>query len=498
MKQRKKLKNLFALVFTLVIVLSGICGKAVVSQAAEINAAQKGTLNITKNGESAETPLAGAEFTIYKVYDLAKAGDRWSYTPTAGFGTALNGVSADALGNYSTAELEALADKLAETAKTLTGTSLTTGTDGVASFTNLDLGYYLIVETKAPTGYVAGKPFMVAIPTTNSDGTDWEYVVNASPKNSKVSIEKTVTGDTDGTVTVGDTLNFTINTKIPNYEDAYFAEGKEVVFKITDTMSTGLTWNKDSINVTVGGTPVTAGTSTFSLEKKEDGFVLAFAKAYLQNPDNKGKAVVVTYSANVNENAVTGTNANTNKAILEYNNSPGTTDDADKTVKVYSFNIEVVKFWDNSGVQTALDGAKFELHKGTPDGALVETAKITDESGKISFGKLTAGTYYLVETEAPDGYTLLANPIKVEIKEVNAETGAFKLLIDGKEVTAATGDFVSHKDVTNGTAVVAVENYKGFTLPKTGGMGIALFLGVGIVGMFAVIVMMKRKANRGE
>ena len=39
----------------------------------------------------------------------------------------------------------------------------------------------------------------------------------------------------------------------------------------------------------------------------------------------------------------------------------------------------------------------------------------TDEAGNLSFRKLDAGTYYLKETKSPEGYTLLADAIKVEI-----------------------------------------------------------------------------------
>ena len=50
--------------------------------------------------------------------------------------------------------------------------------------------------------------------------------------------------------------------------------------------------------------------------------------------------------------------------------------------------------------------------------------------------------------------------------------------------------------MTNGTAVVAVENHKGFSLAATGGAGIALFLIVGVAGILTVSVVITKKTKK--
>ena len=112
------------------------------------------------------------------------------------------------------------------------------------------------------------------------------------------------------------------------------------------------------------------------------------------------------------------------------------------------------------------------------------------ELGKLTLKGLDEGTWYLLETKAPDSYNKLAAPIVVTITDI--DNG----VLDGK-VTNAKG--------TNGEDValvsLKVENDDGFQLPVTGGMGTVLFTAIGIVLMGAaiallVIIFRKRKAER--
>ena len=73
--------------------------------------------------------------------------------------------------------------------------------------------------------------------------------------------------------------------------------------------------------------------------------------------------------------------------------------------------------------------------------------------------------------------------------------GALSVKIDGKNITTKTGDYVSKLDEDAGIVTVAVENHKGFSLPSTGGMGVVIFLMIGLagVGVISVAVCGKRK-----
>lgn len=474
-----------------------------------------GTITINKKAENEQTPLQGAEFAIYKVMSLTPgetAGEYAEYEPTADFADELRGVSADALGNYSAQALEGLIGNLVTASETAEAVDTkTTNASGQAVFSNLELGYYLVVETEAPADYVKGSPFLIAVPSTNNydgegDGTSWVYSVTAEPKNAKISIDKTLAdpekgAEQDGTVAVGDFVKYEVTTVIPNYPAEYFEN--DVTFTITDVMSDGLEIQDDAahpVKVTVDGSPVEEGAGTYSLTAADQtgaaaDLTVSFAKTYIQN--NANKEVVITYYAEVTQEAVTGTSGNSNEVTLTYNNGPDSeTTAAPPEVHVYSFNIQIEKFTKEAGMSSGspLQGAEFELYADADLTEQIGQTSTTTAQGLINFELLDAGTYYLKETKAPAGYTLLADPIKVEI--IAGDAGAFTLKVNDQEINATSGTYVSRIDAAGGTAIIAVENHKGFTLPATGGMGIALFVIIGIAGITAVSIVITKKTKK--
>ena len=82
----------------------------------------------------------------------------------------------------------------------------------------------------------------------------------------------------------------------------------------------------------------------------------------------------------------------------------------------------------------------------------------------LKLNGLAAGTYWLVETKAPQGYNGITAPIKITItKSGDAEVDNWK---------------ISKDDVDD--KIIDIENSTGTILPGTGGMGTILFTVVGI------------------
>ncbi len=474
-----------------------------------------GSLTIHKKDYQSQ-PLNGAEFSVYKIMDLTPGtapGTFVKYQKDPDFAAALQQVTLDALDNYNTQQLEGL---ISELEKTVTnGTAQTdddlsadqkgeTAGDGSYRFDGLALGYYLVRETKTPEGYVNGNAFLVAIPSTdnynqeNAAGTEWVYDITVEPKNSVVDIEKKLGQDTDGSVTVGDLVPYTIKTTVPVYPDDY----TKVTFKILDVTSDGLEiLNTQEKPVQVYADEqllTTDGNYTLTVQPVEGtaaDLIVEFTEEFIRAHGNS--KIEVRYWAEVTEKAVIGQTGNTNEVKLEYSNGPDSTGTVEKPpVKVYSFGINVVKFT-KDGKEKPLEGATFELYKDSLEGTKIGE-QTSDLAGKLGFGQLDEGTYYLKETKSPAGYTLLTNPIKVEIaatEEQGHATGAFTVKVNDQDITATTGDYTTHLNQAEGTVTVAVENHKGFTLPTTGGTGIALFLLIGAAGILTVSAVLVKKSR---
>ena len=329
---------------------------------------------------------------------------------------------------------------------------------------------------------------------------------------------------------IGDTITYQLTSKVPDMTgyDSY-------TFKFSDTLSKGLDL-KEVLSVKVGNTTLTAkstGANTYALayDKSNRTLTVTLNDFYNSYKNRTGDTITVVYTATLNKDAVIGMNPNTNKAVVEYSNDPksdGTGKSEPSIVDVHTFDFTIFKYYLKDETQTGLANAEFELYKANEAGNAADTnakinivdegngvyrqatadeakatgftsAKIvSDADGKVLVKGLDAGTYYLRETKAPEGYNKLLSDIKIEIKPVYDET-------TGK-LTSYSVDYTYNGTKTTGTAItskdnspeVAVENKTGAQLPSTGSKGALMVTLAGIVlfgALTASKAFGKKKAN---
>lgn len=463
-----------------------------------------GRIKIHKTTQDANKPLAGAGFTVYTALTFKEENGKIvvdeNYTGTA-------------ITDVNTADFKTIVGTFAnsEAVKAKYGNYIAktedfTNKDGNIEFDNLPAGIYVVAETTVPTSgdatYYESIPFIVSLPSTagvdangntigdtTEVGKKWIYDITATPKNNSAHGEKRITGVTNGnkttgavdkngnaTANIGDTVSYEIKATSPTKEANQF--------NISDEIS-GLSINKDSIKVSVGGTEIKAGNNTYELKDITNGFEVAFKKEWINSYPNT--EVVITYNAIVLDTAKIGTDANTNKAIIDFGH-----DSKHETniPKVFTYGFILTKQGEGS---EKLQGVKFELYKED------KTTKIkdleTDEDGLVKVDGLAAGIYYLKEVKTNSGYTLLANPIKIEIVAPTGTAAASAVIKKDDGTSEAIGE-----EDENGNArfAITVINKKGFNLPSTGGMGTYLFTIAGLVIMagaaFLLIASKKRRA----
>lgn len=146
-----------------------------------------GSLSLTLRAGS---PVSGAAIRVYKVAELDNAAES-GYTLTPDFAASsvkLNNFTGSDISNH-------LAAYAAQ--NNLSGIEQITNTMGIAHFDSLELGLYLAVQVGGATGFYPIDPFLVSIPMTSTDGTDWLYEVDATPK---IQSRPTFTDTTELTV----------------------------------------------------------------------------------------------------------------------------------------------------------------------------------------------------------------------------------------------------------------------------------------------------------
>lgn len=462
---KKTFKKLFAALLAAALVLA-----MAVPAFAETNA-PKGSITI-------DGTVSGETYTIYRMFKLDSynaESKTYSYTVESAwenfFKTGAGKDYIDLTNGHPTwnaaksqdsdkAEFAKLALKWATENKVSAAAESQTSTGSDVIFPNLDLGYYLVDSS---LGALCG------LNTTNPDATIKE-------KNEKPEIKKEVqtsTGDwgDKNNAKIGDTVEYKVEITV--------ADGAQT-YTVTDTMSTGLTFNSGSLKVTANDVV----TTDYTLTPTTNGFTLVLPETYVSTL-TKGTTIIVTYNATLNKDAVIDGDGNTNEVKLGYGNHQNTVP-SKVTTKSYQFDLVKVDGTTNK----LLDGAEFELADGETKLSFVKdangnyrvattgekgtTTTITVKNGKVNIYGLAGKTYTLTETKAPDGYNKLVTPETVN-------------LTDGSKASAT---IESETYVDGG---VVVKNNAGTVLPSTGGMGTTLFYVIGGGLMVAAVVLLVTK-----
>ena len=495
----KKVKKIMALMLAAIMMMA----LSVTAFAAE---GATGTNTLTVNVKSgAGVPiqtLKDQTIYLYKLFDVTTSNSttttNYAYTVNTAkgykdalvsvLGTPITAVSTDEefakavldLGADNSEDVQKFANDFTKYALTnnLTATKTSEKLGDVVShtFTGLDAGYYLVYVT-------GGKSIQSSLVTVNGKTT----------------------------VNIGDVVTYTVKGVIPDttgydqYQYIIHDELSTGLDFVNDTTGTALGEAATTVNVKVAfGTDVTdEGTAptTAKLDSTDNRKMSLDLSAWVKanQTNNKGKEFTVTYYAKVNKNAVV---TEKNKAQLEYGNKPGeTTTTTPSEAKTPTYPVDILKV--KKGTNEVLADAHFTLYASTTEGTIDESKpiKVTKEAdGKYSYAAdqnaadatddmvtvankiegqgynlhingLAAGTYYLKETKAPEGYNKLTSPIKVTITKTGDEEWT-----------------VSKDGTVEDDKIIDIENSTGSILPSTGGRGAIAFAVIAALLVFGVAV----------
>lgn len=310
---------------------------------------------------------------------------------------------------------------------------------------------------------------------------------------------------------IGKKVSFTMGGAVPvwtGYDHYYYA--------LNDTYSDGLTFNPDSVNVTVGGKALTAG-KDYKVTTEAGKFHILFAPTADGSSDiiatkttfPVDAEVLVTYDMTVNKNAhVDGVDTNTSE--VEYSHNPNTVTDHEKTPGdtnyVYVGKFTLTKTDTNNaplaGAVFNIKDAKSNIVKFVKVGdneyrvadsteAATASADITttDKNNGVITLKGLYGAYTVTETKSPFGGSILPEfTLTVGVaqsKDHNTSTSS--LTAFGQD-----SNKLASKSSDDGVTVINARNIA--DMPKTGAVWLSIFGVMTVLLAGASALLLRRKA----
>lgn len=346
----------------------------------------------------------------------------------------------------------------------------------------------------------------------------------------------------DNETSIGRKVTFQLETKCPNWTgyDTYY-------LSLNDTLSKGLTFEPDSVKVTVRGTELVegknyqvvtddataadatqdeeqdeetddeyAGGSSFNVvfgQLKDGEFVrsIAGAAAFPVAAEGSEVGIVVTYDAWVNKDAVIGYPGNPNIVEVEYSHNPGQADEhekvvADSATRTYVGGFSMVK----TDMQVnALAGAEFQITQKDPITGAVNTLQFVMVDGTYRLadhtettgttGTIVSGTNGGLFIEGLDGeYTITEtkspfdNPImpefSIKVTADKTQGGKYQAVITAADANGMVDTLLG------GDYIFRVLNARNLAeMPKTGAVWLCIYMVAGLLCVGGGMTLMRAR-----
>ncbi|MGM9948211.1 SpaA isopeptide-forming pilin-related protein [Floccifex sp.] len=475
------------------------------------------------------------QFQVYKLFDAKESNGSINYTYNSDYLQAFQNVIADKL-NKEASEISEY--EIIDYIQELEGTSLrlfveelrdelvslscqgdivnvnNTREDGCVVLDGLKTGYYLIDEVTDVQGSHSASSLILL--DTAQDQIEIHIKSDYPDVIKKIWEDDGDIGWNDiGDYEIGQNIPYQFQTQIPDIAsyDTY-----SMIFH--DIMDSSLSFDDSSVSITIKDQTktYTLTQDEFDVDSNVDGETFQVniedIKAIVDREFNStyGQIVTLSYQASLNDQASIkcGRAGFENRVRLEFSNNPDHDGNPSTgytpwdTVVCFTYQINGLKV-DNEN--TTLEGAKFRLYldeectqevmvKESESGYIVMNSNhcdvqqavemISNDEGVFNILGLDQGTYYLKETQAPDGYRQLKDAVKITItpefcenrNEYQQGQGASENVLMRLSANGFIRQFISgaydemdeplQTNVENGSVQLSIVNQKGTKLPVTG------------------------------